>query len=55
MILKRGFYNPTNIINANVCEDVRMFVTLSCKNYLTDRDEIWYRGKLSSGITHRIG
>ena len=32
---------------------IRMFVTISRKNYRTDLNEIWYRDSLDSGITHR--
>ena len=37
-----------------LCQDVRMFVTLSRKNYWTDYDEIWYVGSWRPRITYRL-
>ena len=46
--------HPTNIINAKVCEDGCMFVTLSRKNYWTDFDETLQEPSLYIGIRHRL-
>ncbi len=49
-----GTIYPTNIINAKVCENGCMFVTLSRKNYLTDLDETLQEYNLYIRITHGI-
>lgn len=44
----------TNIINSNVCAYTYMFVT-TLQNGRKDRDKIWNRGGLQSGITRDRG